>query len=320
MADSPNPQVLAFSGGVGGAKLSLGLSKVLPAEQLTVVANTADDFDHLGLRICPDLDTVMYTLSGVNNTEQGWGLAGESWNALAALEQLGAETWFQLGDRDLATHLRRTELLSQGHSLTEVSQALCQSLGMAVRLLPMSDDPVSTCVSTDEGELSFQHYFVRRQCEPAVSGFRFAGIESAKANPDFLDLLLSPRLQAVILCPSNPFVSIDPILALAGVRDALAACQAPIIAVSPIVAGMAIKGPAAKMMAELNMPVTAEAVAEHYLGLVDCFVVDESDAKLAPQIEQLGMRVDVTQTIMTTLADRERLADRVLTIARDMAA
>jgi LPPG:FO 2-phospho-L-lactate transferase len=308
-------KLLAVSGGVGGAKLVLGLSRCLAAGQLNIVANTADDFRHHGLHISPDLDTVMYTLAGLNDSERGWGLAGESWNFLAGLEALGGETWFRLGDRDLATHICRSEMLAGGHTLSQATSRLCRQLGVACQLWPMSDDPVSTVVFTGEGALPFQHYFVRRQCEPEVSGFEFAGIDVARPQADFMKLLAGSDLAGVIICPSNPFVSVDPILGLTGVRQALRECSAPVIAVSPIVAGVAIKGPAAKMMTELGVPVNALAVAQHYQGLIDCFVVDESDAKLAPSIEKLGMSVVVCPTIMRTLAEREALGQRVIELA-----
>ena len=306
---------LAISGGVGGAKLVLGLSRCLDDEALYVVANTGDDFIHQGLHISPDLDTVMYTLAGLNDGEQGWGLAGESWNFLAALGQLGGETWFKLGDRDLATHVFRSQQLAAGQTLSTATTLMCQQLGVASRLLPMSDDRVSTLVYTDEGALPFQHYFVRRQCQPAVTGFEFAGIAAARPQAEFMALLGATDLSAVIICPSNPFVSVDPILGLPGVREALRDSGAPVIAVSPIVAGLAIKGPAAKMMAELGVPVTALAVAQHYQGVIDCFVVDQSDAKLAASIEQLGMGVAVMPTVMKSLADREALARAVIDLA-----
>jgi LPPG:FO 2-phospho-L-lactate transferase len=305
-------KILAFSGGVGGAKLALGLSRILPPERLTIVANTGDDFEHLGLHISPDLDTVMYTLAGLSNTELGWGLAGESWEFLAALQKLGGDGWFRLGDRDLATHVVRTQGLARGLTLSAVTAELCRGLGVRPRLLPMSDDPVRTMVKTDQGELLFQHYFVREQCRPPVDGFRFAGIEEARPQSDMLQLLENQELVAIVLCPSNPFVSVDPIMALPGLREAIRRSGAPIVAVSPIVSGLAIKGPAAKMMAELEMPVTAVAVAQHYCGLVDYFVLDEADATLVAEIEDLGMKVAVEHTVMKTLADREALAERVL--------
>jgi len=307
-----NKKILALSGGVGGAKLALGLKHYLPADQLIVVANTADDFEHLGLSISPDLDTVMYTLAGLNDTDKGWGLAGESWNGLAALERLGGDTWFQLGDQDLATHLLRTQALAQGKTLTEVTELLSQSLNAGVRLLPMSDDPVRTMIETAKGELSFQHYFVRDRCAPAVSGFRFEGIETAKAQTEFIQLLQSDELAAVVICPSNPFVSVEPMLSLPGVRAALKQSRAPVVAVSPIVAGMAIKGPAAKMMQELSMPASAQAVANYYGDLLDGFVIDESDAFQAEAIEALGIKTLVTPTIMNDLGDRIDLAQQVV--------
>ena len=308
-------RVLALSGGVGGAKLALGLTHNLPPAQLAIVCNTADDFEHYGLPICPDLDTVMYTLAGRNNSEQGWGLAGESWRTMDALAGLGGETWFRLGDLDFATHLQRGALLRGGASLTGATRELCARFGVDHPVWPMSDQPVRTLVATDSGELNFQHYFVREQCRPAVRGFRFEGIGRAQPQPQFIDLLHSPELAAVVICPSNPFVSVDPILQLPGVRAALRDAPAPVIAVSPIVGGAALKGPAAKMFAELQLPSTALAVAEHYGDLLDGFVIDETDAGLAPAIEELGMAVLVAQTVMRTLEDRVELARDVLRFA-----
>ena len=312
-------KVLALSGGVGGAKLALGLSRVLPAEALTVVANTADDFEHLGLYIAPDLDTVMYTLAGLNDRQRGWGLAGESWQCLEALEQLGGESWFQLGDRDLATHIRRTALLREGQGLAAATAELCAQLGVATRILPMSDDPVRTIVDTDEGELAFQHYFVREQCRPRVTGFRFEGLEQARPQQGLLELLADPELGLVVICPSNPFVSVDPIIRLPGLADALRAAAAPLVAVSPIVSGKAIKGPAAKMFEELGLQASAESVAAHYAGLVDTFILDAADVTLAPRIAEQGMQVVTAPTIMNTLEDREQLARRVLELAAPLA-
>ena len=315
MQSRPENKILAISGGVGGAKLALGLARVVDPAALTIVANTADDFEHLGLHIAPDLDTVMYTLAGLNNQQQGWGLAHESWQFLAALQALGGESWFRLGDRDLATHIQRSQLLRQGYSLSRVTAELCAQLGVQPRLLPMSDAPVRTVVLCDEGELAFQHYFVREQCRPRVSGFRFDGIETAPAQPELLALLQDESLAAIVLCPSNPYVSVDPVLSLRGVRAAMIDSSAPVIAVSPIVSGLAIRGPAAKMMAELGVPVTAAAVAQHYQGLVDHFVLDREDATLAADIEKPGMGVAVTTTIMNSLADRENLAAFVVELA-----
>ena len=309
-------KVLALSGGVGGAKLALGLAQILLPEQLTIVANTADDFELMGLPISPDLDTVMYTLAGLNNQQQGWGLAGETWSMMEAMETLGGETWFQLGDKDIATHLRRGQLLAEGKNLTEVTEYLAQQLGVKHSLLPMSNDPVRTFVQTDEGELGFQDYFVRRQCEPVVNGFHFKGLDTAQPSIELMALLTDSELDAIVVCPSNPFVSVDPILKLPSVAEAIKASPAKVIAISPIVAGMAIKGPAAKMMKELNMPVTADAVARHYANsygdLLDLFVVDSSDADLAASIESEGTAVAVTSTVMKSLADKQVLAEFLL--------
>lgn len=309
-------QVLALCGGVGGAKLALGLARCLAPQQLTVVANTADDFEHLGLSISPDLDTVMYTLAGLNDSRKGWGLAQETWQVLAALERLQGDTWFQLGDRDLATHLLRSQLLARGESLSAVTAQLCRRLAVDTRLLPMSDDPVRTVVETDSGDLAFQHYFVRERCAPAVCGFRFEGIEAARPQAQFLQLLRDDSLAAVVICPSNPFVSVQPILSLPGVGDALRQCRAPLLAVSPIVGGEAIKGPAAKMMRELSMPSTALAVAEYYGDLLDGFVIDRSDAAQAQAIEALGIEVLPAATIMNSLQDRIDLAQRVVAFSQ----
>jgi LPPG:FO 2-phospho-L-lactate transferase len=315
MQDINRNKVLAISGGVGGAKLALGLARTLDPSRLTIVTNTADDFEHLGLYIAPDLDTVMYTLAGLNNQQAGWGLAGESWQFLETLAQLGGESWFRLGDKDLATHVYRSQRLAQGASLSTVTAELCARLGIGPDLLPMSEDPVRTMVLSEEGELAFQHYFVREQCRPVVTGFRFEGVETARPQPKVMALLADPSLSAIVLCPSNPFVSVDPILALPGLREAMINSPAPVCAVSPIVSGLAIKGPAAKMMSELGMPVTALAVAQHYQGLVDYFVLDDGDATLVAEIERLGIRVATTATIMKSLADRERLGRFVVELA-----
>lgn len=319
MTTAPH-RCLALSGGVGGAKLALGLSRVLPPEALTIVCNTADDFDHLGLRICPDLDTVMYTLAGVANRVTGWGQAHETWSFLEALSKLGGETWFRLGDRDLATHVERTHRLQAGESLTAVTARLCRALGVEAEILPMSDDPVRTVVGTPSGELSFQHYFVRDRCAPAVTGFRFDGIDRARPAPDFIAALEDDATAAVVICPSNPFVSVDPVLALPGIEAALRDSPAPVVAVSPIVGGTAIKGPAAKMMAEIEMPVTAAAVARHYQerDLLDGFVVDRADASEGHRIESAGLPTLVTGTVMESLDDREFLAREVIDFARSI--
>jgi LPPG:FO 2-phospho-L-lactate transferase len=301
-------KVAALAGGVGGAKLAHGLAMRLPPEDLTVVVNTGDDFEHLGLSISPDLDTVMYTLAGAANATTGWGLAGESWNFLDALERLGGETWFRLGDRDLATHVERTRRLKAGETLTEVTGALCAALNVGARLLPMTNDRLRTVVETDEGELAFQEYFVHQQCRPRVSGFIFEG--EAQATAEVMRALEQAEL--IVICPSNPFVSIGPILALPGVRERL---QGRAVAVTPIVGGQAIKGPAAKMLAELKLEVSPVAVARFYDGLLDSFVLDVVDEAMAAELASNGLNVVVTDTIMRNDSDRARLAQEVLGLA-----
>lgn len=299
---------LAITGGIGGAKLALGLSRLLEGERLALAVNTGDDFEHLGLHISPDIDTLVYTLAGENNPDTGWGRRNESWNFMRELEALGGETWFALGDRDLAVNVERTRRLRNGQTLSRVTADLAARLGVAHPILPMTDDPVSTRVLTPAGELAFQDYFVRLGCEPAVTGFRFAGADQAKLNPAIATRLASPKLAGVILCPSNPFVSIDPILSLPGMRDHLQACAAPVVAVSPVVGGSAVKGPTVKMMTELSVPNSATWVAQHYQPLLDGFVLDRLDEALRPDVESLGMRTLVTDTVMVTLEDRVRLA------------
>lgn len=300
--------VVALAGGVGGAKLAHGLAMRLPPEALTIIVNTGDDFEHLGLPISPDLDTVMYTLAGLANPITGWGQVDETWNFLAALERLGGETWFRLGDRDLATHVERRRRLSEGQTLTEVTQAFSRALGIGPRLLPMSNEAVRTMVQTDEGELAFQEYFVHRQCRPRVSGFRFASDGQARATPAVLAALEQADL--IVFCPSNPFVSLGPILSLAGVRERLE--RKPGVAVTPIVGGQALKGPAGKMLAELGLPVSPVTVAETYAGLINRFVLDSVDASLEPALTGLGLRVLTTDTVMKTDSDRARLAEEVI--------
>lgn len=308
-------KVLAICGGVGGAKLALGLSRILAPEQLSIVTNTADDFEHLGLHISPDLDTVMYTLAGLNNKAQGWGRADETWSFMEALGQLGGQTWFRLGDKDIATHVQRTGLLAEGKSLSQATRALCKHLGVKHAIAPMSDDPVRTMVKTTQGELAFQHYFVRERCAPKVTGFRFEGIKDARPSEGFAGLLADPELAVIVICPSNPFVSVDPILNLPRVRQALRDSSAVIVAVSPIVGGRAIKGPAAKMMQELNMTTTALSVARHYGDLLHGFVVDNADSALDGDVTALGLQCLVTATVMRSLQDRIDLATAVVSFA-----
>jgi LPPG:FO 2-phospho-L-lactate transferase len=305
-------KVLALSGGIGGAKLALGLYRILPPDTLTIVANTGDDFEHLGLSISPDLDTLLYTLSGQDNPELGWGRRRETWTFMAALEKLGGETWFRLGDGDLATHIERTRRLRAGESLSTIMDDFRRRLGIAARLLPMSDDPVRTRLQTAEGWLDFQDYFVGRHCEPVISALAFAGIDRARPHPAILAALQDPELRCVIICPSNPFISIDPILAVPGLRQALRDCQAPIVAVSPIIGGKAVKGPTAKMMVELGMPVDAATVARHYHDLLNVYVADAADSD---GIRDLSMPTALTNTLMQSLEDREHLAHHILAAA-----
>jgi LPPG:FO 2-phospho-L-lactate transferase len=309
---SAQHSILALSGGVGGAKLALGLADELTPGQLHVLVNTGDDFEHLGLHISPDIDTLLYTLAGLANEKLGWGLAGETFNAMEALQRLGGETWFRLGDKDMATHLWRTRQLQQGKSLGEVTAGLAQRLGVHTHVHPMTEEPVRTTVHCAGENLKFQHYFVREQCEPAVTGFSFEGISAARPNRDTMRLLHDNAFSSVVICPSNPFVSVDPILQVPGLWLALRDIPAPVVLVSPIVAGLAIKGPAAKMMAELGVPVTALGVAQHYCtrypGLLDYFVIDDSDVTLVDEIGKLGVGVAVTSTVMKSREDKQRLA------------
>jgi LPPG:FO 2-phospho-L-lactate transferase len=311
-------KVCALAGGVGGAKLAAGLQDVLPAGDLSVVVNTADDFDLWGLHICPDLDTVMYTLAGIANPETGWGIAGESFETLTMLRRYGEDTWFKLGDRDLATHTLRTHRLRSGDSLTEVTAALAGSLDVESVVLPMSDDPVSTVLDTPEGRLEFQEYFVRRGQRDEVLGVEFRGIEDARVSGEVLAAISGA--EAIVLCPSNPVVSVGPILGLPGMKEALASTSAPKVAVSPIVGGRALKGPADKMLLSLGHEVSATGVAGMYAGLVDGMVVDTVDRDERDGIEALGMRVLVTGAVMRDAEDRARLALETLEFGAGMVA
>ena len=310
--------ILALAGGVGGAKLARGLADVLSPEELTIAVNTGDDFEHLGLHICPDLDTVMYTLAGLNDPVRGWGLAGETWQFMHGLEMLGGETWFRLGDRDLATHVERTRRLRAGESLTAVTRALCTGLGIHHRVTPMSDDPVRTLVHTGEGVLSFQDYFVRRRAQPVVTELEFSGAATARIAGALRAALDHPLLSAIVICPSNPYLSIAPVLALAEVNAALRNRHVPVIAVSPIIAGRALKGPAAKIMRELGKTPSSLEVANYYAGLIDALVVDHADAPLSAGIERLGIQALVTATIMNTPGERITLANQVIAFVRTL--
>lgn len=307
--------VLALSGGVGGAKLAAGLAVVLPHERLTIVVNTADDFEHLGLTICPDIDSVTYALAGLNDTERGWGVKDESWQAMGMLRRLGEADWFNLGDRDLAMHVARSWRLRDGQSLSEVTARLTVELGIAHAVVPMSDQPVRTQVLTDDGWLDFQHYFVAEQCRPTVKDIRFAGAGEASPSPAFLQALERSDLAAVVICPSNPYLSVDPILSVGGVREWLLSLDVRVLAVSPLVGGKALKGPLSKMLSELGRPDGNRAIAEHYAGIIDHLVIDETDAQDAPHLRETGLCVTVAQTVMRDAADRERLARTVLEAA-----
>lgn len=310
------PKVLALSGGIGGAKLALGLQRVLPAGELAVLVNTGDDFRHLGLAISPDLDTVLYTLAGVSNTEAGWGRDGETWNFLQELERLGGPSWFKLGDRDLVVHVERTRRLAAGESLTSITVDLAMRFGVPSAILPMTDDSVGTVLDTDLGELEFQDYFVRRRCEPAVKTVRYAGADVARPSAAVLELLASPDLSCVVLCPSNPYLSVGPILAMPGMRAALKACAAPIVVVSPMIGGRAVKGPTVKLMQELRVEVSPRSIVQHYSDIMDGFILDPEDAAHATAT---GVPTHVTRTLMQTLDDRDALARAALSFARTLA-
>jgi LPPG:FO 2-phospho-L-lactate transferase len=307
--------ILALAGGVGGAKLVQGLATQLRPEELLIVVNTGDDFAHLGLHISPDVDTVMYWLAGINDMQRGWGLADETWNFMAALERIGGPTWFKLGDRDLATHVERLQRLAQGATLSEVTRHLCGQLGIKHWVAPMSDQSVRTIVHTAGGALAFQDYFVRQHFEPAITGIEFAGAEQASPSPAFAAALSDHKIDAIVLCPSNPILSIDPILSLRDVRQRIQKRRTPVVAVSPIVGGQAIKGPAAKIFRELGRDASVCAVAEHYRDLIDGLVIDTIDASFKYTIEALGIRVAVTSTVMRETTDRGRLAADVLNFA-----
>jgi len=318
-------KLVALAGGVGGAKLADGLAQVLSPENLTVIVNTGDDFEHLGLYICPDLDTVCYTLAGLANPETGWGRAEETYHALENIEKLGGENWFRLGDKDLATHIERTHRLREGQSLSRITRDFCRAWGVQPAVLPMSEDPVRTIVDTLEyGELPFQEYFVQRKCEPRVKGFRFKGIQDAKPARGVLEAIQAA--DAIIICPSNPWVSIDPILKVitplpcspapsreGDKRQVVRGLMGkPTLAVSPIIGGQTVKGPAAKMYAELGIPPSALAVAEHYKNLLTGFVLDDIDVALVPDVQNLNVQTHVTNTLMKTASDQCRLAEDVL--------
>ena len=315
---SGSTRVTALAGGVGGAKLAQGLQRALSPGDLTVVVNTADDFDHYGLRICPDLDTVMYTLAGLANPVTGWGIEGDTYRTLDAIAAYGRDPWFKLGDRDFATHILRTERLRTGASLTDVMTELAAALEIPSRILPMTDDPVATLVETPAGLLEFQDYFVGRRQSDDVTGVIFSGIETARLPWGVTDAIA--LAEVIVFCPSNPIVSIGPLLAVAGLRVALERSAAPKVAVSPLIGGKALKGPADRMLATLGHEVSSVGVARIYAGLIDGLVIDEIDRDLAPAIRDLGIEVMVTGTIMGGPEDRERLATETLQFAGGLSA
>ena len=306
------PKVVALSGGVGGAKLAYGLSRVLSADDLAIVVNTGDDFEHLGLWICPDVDSVLYALSERNDRVRGWGRSDETWTFMDELGRLGAPTWFQLGDRDLATHILRTEILRSGGSLSDATRSLAARQGLSHAVLPMSNDPVATVLETEECDLSFQQYFVERKAKPRLRGVRYEGVAAARANPEIVGWLASPRLERIIICPSNPILSIDPLLAIEGLKRALKAAAAPIVAVSPLRRGLAFKGPTVSNMTDLGLDPTAFGVARHYEGLIDGFILDDADGEFRQSIEETGVSVALADSAMTGPQDCVRLARDVL--------
>ena len=307
MRDTASDHVIALCGGIGGAKLALGLYRVLGPGRLTLIVNTGDDFEHHGLHVSPDIDTVMYTLAGLADAERGWGRAGETWQFMAALRELHDDAWFSLGDRDLAMHVLRTEWLRRGGLLSTFTAGVAARLGIKARILPMSDGAVRTIVCTDEGDLAFQDYFVRRRCAPAVRAVRFDGAAAAQPAAGVKDALANAG--AIVICPSNPYLSVDPILAVPQLADALKRAPAPVVAVSPLIGGQAVKGPTGKMMAELGIATGTHSIAAHYRGLIDGLVIDTTDGADRTQAD---LPVTVTNTMMRSVEDRERLARDVL--------
>ena len=306
-------RIVVLTGGVGGAKLVLGLAQIVPPERITAIVNTGDDFRHLGLAISPDIDTLLYTLSGKANAAQGWGREGETWSFMAALQSLNGPDWFQLGDGDLALHVLRTAALAAGQRLSAVTAEFAQSWKIAVQVLPMTDQPVATSLMTDMGELAFQDYFVARRCVPVVSAIRFDGAAQARSAPGVLEAILDPRTEAILIAPSNPYLSIDPILSVPGIAAALAAATAPVIAVSPIVGGTSVKGPTAKLMHELKIAITPASIAAHYTKILDGLVVDERDAP-----GEIGVAFAVADTLMHSLEDRVRVARAALDLVQQV--
>jgi LPPG:FO 2-phospho-L-lactate transferase len=310
-----NVRVVALSGGVGGAKLLRGFYRILPPDGLAAIVNTGDDFDHLGLRICPDIDTALYTLGGLANAAQGWGRRNETWTFMGVLKELGGESWFALGDGDLALHIARAHRLAGGETLSAIVGDFARSFGIAAQILPMSDDSIATRVVTDAGELAFQDYFVRLHCEPKLESLHFVGAGSAVLLPAARAALATSGLEAIVIAPSNPYLSIDPILTVPGMREALKAATVPVIAVTPVPGGRAVKGPTAKIMGELGIAVTGRSVAEHYRGLIDGILLDERDQSLA---QDLDIPAEFTDTLMPDAEGSERVARAALQFARHL--
>ena len=306
---------LALSGGVGGAKLAFGLTQVVPAGELAIVANTGDDFEHLGLHVSPDIDTLLYTLAGINNPKTGWGRDAETWSFMEALREVGANTWFQLGDKDLALNVLRTDALRSGTTLSEFTADMAKRWGISSRIIPMSNETVRTVIDTDLGPLDFQDYFVRRRCEPVAQSIQFRGASDAAPVSELQEVLTCDSLAAIVICPSNPYISINPILSVPGIRESLRSCDVPVVAVSPVVSGDSLKGPTAKIMNELGIACSATAIAQHYRGLIDGLLIDTDDASLEGEIVDLGIAVRLSNIVMQTAEDRCALAKIVLQFA-----
>ncbi|MEC8842810.1 MAG: 2-phospho-L-lactate transferase [SAR324 cluster bacterium] len=309
---------LALSGGIGGAKLALGLEHIFNSPKLMIAGNTGDDFEHFGLNISPDLDTLLYTLSGKSDLERGWGLANETWSFMKAMKEIGGETWFQLGDRDLAIHVERTRRLKEGERLSLITSSFCRKFGVKSHIVPATDDSLKTLVKTPKGILSFQHYFVRDQCRPKILGLNYEGSENAQPCPALEEALESSLLETVVLCPSNPFLSIDPILAVKGVREKLKSSNARVLAVSPIVGGDAVKGPTANNLRDLGFSVSAYTIAKYYSDFIDGFMLDKGDENEISRIESLGIQVGLADTVMTDLQSKIKLAEDVLRFSKTL--
>lgn len=309
---------LALSGGIGGAKLALGLQHCLGNSQLTIVANTGDDFEHLGLSISPDIDTLLYTLADLNNQELGWGRRDESWNFAEASKQIGLDSWFSLGDRDLAIHLYRSQKLRDGLSLSQIVEELCKQFQIKASIVPMSDSAVRTMLDTDIGILPFQEYFVKNRCKPVVSDIYFDGIEKARPAQAFLKCLDDPDLKAIIICPSNPFLSINPILLLPSLKEKICAVGKPVIVVSPIVKESSIKGPTAKLMQELNLECSVKTIASLYKDIASAIVIDNADKSAIDEIKCTGLEILSANIVMNSLQDKISLANQVIDFSRSL--